>query len=245
MARNWLFGDPKQALDFTPLRGTWAISGGRYRQAPIVTGWIGSSVANCNSKIQVIASMTRVDPGTTVFSNLVFKSTISYPSKAVSGYWIAYNKCRTNTSGVCTEDPADKPGQAVFWRLSGYSFETNSGGATLLCVKHSPVKVNGLNTVRVVSNGSSHRYYLNGKLVCSVSDATYATGSILAAAYIAAAGGHAYQLDQLRSIGLDTAAIAEASPSVIMDPAALAPQALPAGLTPGGSQPLRQVTVAR
>ena len=60
------------------------------------------------------ASTTRIDPGTTIFSNsgLVLKRTLDYPNRGVSGYWIAYNKCRTNNSGTCTGDAADPPGQS-------------------------------------------------------------------------------------------------------------------------------------
>lgn len=238
VVRSWDFSNVKQALDWTPLRGKWVISAGRYVQTPLLTGWIGTSVNNCNGSLQAIASMTRVDPGTTIFSNtgIVFKSTIVYPTSLVSGYWLAYNKCRTNTSGVCTGDPDDPAGQAVFWKLTGYSFAANSGGATLLCTKQSPVRVNLLNIVKVVSRGSSHSYYLNGRLVCTVSDATYARGPVMTAAYIASSGGHAYQVDYLNVTSLDRATSAEFAGEV-MDPAAFAPKATPAGMSPVGSAP--------
>ena len=236
VVRSWSFADASQALDWTPFRGTWAISGGRYLQTPIATGWIGSSVANCNSALQVIASMTRIDPGTTIFSNsgLVLKTTLDYPNRGISGYWIAYNKCRTDDAGTCTGDAADPPGQAVLWRLDNFNFASNSGGASLLCVKQSAVKVNGLNTVKVVSNGSSHTYHLNGNLVCTVNDATYARGPVMAAAFIASSGGHAYQLETFSIKSMDVAPPLTAG---IMDPASLAPKPAPGGMSPLGSSP--------
>lgn len=235
VARAWAFTRAADALDFTPLAGKWVVGGGRYKQSPIQQGWIGTSVANCNKAITVVAAMTRVDPGTDRFSNtgLVLKATIDYSTKAVSGYWFAYNKCPTDKSGNCTGADEDKPGQAVVWRLDGYSFADRSGGGSLLCQAFVPVRVNGLNTVRVVSNGASHTFSLNGKVACRVNDATYPAGSAMAAAYIADAGGHAYQVDSFRIATIGTGGIL---PTVI-DPAAAAPRPLPAGMTPTASAP--------
>ncbi len=226
--RSWNFATAAQALDWTPFRGTWTITGGRYRQLPILTSWIGSSVANCNTKVEVTASVTRTDPGTTTFSNsgVFIKTTLDHATKNISGYWIAYNKCRTDSGGICTGNASDPPGQAVFWRATNYNFVSNSGGATLLCQVQSSVNVNGLNTVRVVSNGPSHSYFLNGNLVCTVNDATYATGPIMAAAFIAADGGHAYQVDSFSVKAIGAGTLPPVAPSV-MDPASLAPKAPP------------------
>ena len=235
--RTWNFSNVNQARDWAPFRGTWAISNGRYRQTPIMQGWIGSAVASCNTALEVVASMTRTDPGTTLFSNtgVFLKTTLDYATKVVSGYWFAYNKCRTNEFGTCTGEPEDPPGQAVVWRASNFNFNTNSGAATNLCTKQSSVNVNGLNTVKVISNGASHTFRLNGKLVCTVNDATYASGPVMAAAYIADAGGHAYQVDSFSVKPLDAGAL----PSVVslMDPASAAPKPAPAGMSPLGSSP--------
>lgn len=231
VVRSWDFNTVKQALDWTPLIGTWSVSGGRYMQTPITTGWIGTSADNCNKSLQITATMSRIDPGTIWFSNsgIIFKTSINYPAKQVTGYWVAYNKCRTDSDGICTGNDSDPPGQAVFWRLNSF----NSG--TLLCQKQAAVNVNGFNTVKVVSRGSSHSYYLNGKLVCTVNDATNPTGPVMAAAFIAAGGGHAYEVDSLNVTSFDTAPAASPEEEAVMDPAALMPKAPPLGMTPAGS----------
>ena len=35
-------------------------------------------------------------------------------------------------------------------------------------LQNTPITVGGFNTLRIVSNGSNHRFFLNGVLVCSV-----------------------------------------------------------------------------
>ena len=245
--RDWSFSSASDANDWTPLIGKWVASGGTYRETVLQQGWIGSSTDNCNNSLQVIARMVRVDPGTEVFSNsgIVFKSTLNYSnSKYVSGYWLAYNKCPTDSTGYCDpSNPDNTPGQAVFWTLDNYSFANSSGGANLLCVAHVPVTVNGMNTVKVISRNNSHSYYLNGKLVCTVDDATYTTGPVMAAAYLASAGGHAYTLDFLditsfdsKSAAAEIAGLIPPQEGIVMDPASLAPKATPPGMTPQGSR---------
>ncbi len=247
--RDWSFSSASDANDWTPLKGNWVVSGGTYHETLLQQGWIGTSTDNCNNSLQVIARMVRVDPGTTYFSNsgIFFKSTLDYSNnKNVSGYWLAYNKCPTDSDGNCDPDNADNtPGQAVFWTLNNYSFADNSGGANLLCVAHAAVTVNGLNTVKVISKNNSHSYYLNGNLVCTVNDATYTVGPVMAAAYLASSGGHAYSLDFLDITSFDSAPapleIAALIPpqedALVMDPASLAPKAIPPGMTPLGSRP--------
>jgi subtilisin family serine protease len=238
-ARTWNFSNAEQGLDFSIIRGKWAVGGGRYSQTPILQGWIGTAIANCYNSFTVTASMTRTDPGTTFFSNtgIIVDAVIDYQSKSVTGYWIAYNKCPTKKdTGVCTGDTTkDKPGQAVFWRFQ-QDFD-GSGSGTLLCVKFSPVNVNGLNTVKVVNTGNKHSYYLNGKLVCTVTDATYPRGQVVAAAYIAQVGGHSYQLDAL-TLAANGTGVVDAPADGIETVSASGGSALAtAGMSIGGSVP--------
>lgn len=240
VARDWDFSSKAEALDWSPFRGTWAIAGGRNTQTPIMAGWVGTSVDSCSHSLEVTAKMTRVDPGKTFFSNsgIIFKSQLDYAARKVSGYWVAYNNCPTDTSGKCSGNSSDPPGQAVFWRLDSYDLVSNSGTATLLCAKRANVIVGKLNTVNIVSNGSSHTYSLNGSAICTVNDATYPDGPIMTAAFIATAGGQAYAVDYLHTISRDTAK----SPSaMVMNPAEFAPKAAPAGMTPFGSAPAPQM----
>lgn len=237
VVRSWTFKNPNDALDWTPFRGGWDVSNGHYVQKPIMTGWIGTTVANCNKSLQVAAGVTRIDPGTTFFSNsgVIVKAALDYTNSTVSGYWIAYNKCPTDSSGVCTGADADPKGQAVFWRLENWNFETSSGGATLLCSEQAKVNVNGFNTVHVASSGSTHKYSLNGKPICTVKDSTFATGPVMAAAYIAAEGGHAYQVDTFSLTAGGTAPQVQAGED-LMDPASYTPKPAPKGMFPGGSR---------
>ncbi|MDR4307708.1 S8 family serine peptidase [Chelatococcus sambhunathii] len=233
--RDWLFKSVKEELDWSPLLGDWRIVDGRYKQTPRKNGWIGSYVANCSRSFRATAPMTRVDGGTAFHSNsgLMFKATINQANKTISGYWAAYNKCRTNDDGQCTGDEEDPIGQAVFWVVHSFNLAANSGSATLMCSKQSKVKQNGLNTVKIVSNGSSHSFFLNGSLVCNVNDATFATGSLMTAAFVPADGGQAFQVEQLLTQSTDAGPDAPAP--TLFDPAALAPQRTPEGMSVGGS----------
>ena len=242
VVRNWDFSSKSEAHDWSPFRGTWAILGTRNTQTPIMAGWVGTSVENCNHSLEVSAKMKRVDPGSTFFSNsgILFKSQLDYAAHKVSGYWAAYNNCPTDTSGHCSGSASDPPGQALFWRLDNYDFENNSGTATLLCAKRAPVVVGQLNTVDIVSLGSSHTYSLNGKAICAVNDATYTAGAIMTAAFIASAGGQAYAVDYVHTVSRDSAKAAAAA-ALVMNPAEFIPKATPAGMAPFGSAPVPQM----
>lgn len=64
----------------------------------------------------------------------------------------------------------------------GWAFiqRIDEGSFTLLCDDNEGVDINflGENTIRAVSEGSSHTFYLNGKLICSTDDATYERGPV-------------------------------------------------------------------
>lgn len=246
VARSWAFGSAKDANDWSPFLGTWTVAAGQYQQTPIVTGWVGSSTANCNQSLDVSATMTRIDPGTTVFSNsgLVLKSRLDFVNKVVSGYWLAYNKCPTDSSGKCTNSATDPAGQAVLWRIDSANWGSGSGAGSLLCQVQASVNVSGQNTVHAVINGSSISYFLNNKPVCTVSDATYTAGPVMAAAYIASSGGHAYEVNQLSIKSLDKAAILTASEAPLLDAAALRPKMPPAGMSVAASAPSRALAAS-
>ena len=247
--REWNFSSASQANDWTPLIGNWVVSGGAYKETILNPGWIGSSTDNCNNSLAVAASVKRIAPAETSFftnSGILFKATLDYSNnKYVSGYWLAYNKCPTDSGGNCTGNPDDPPGQAVFWRIDNAPWGAGSGAGTLLCMTQAKqVVVNGFNTVKVISQDNSHSYYLNDELVCTVSDATYAKGPVMAAAYLATAGGNDYSVDFVTITSFDTASppaeIAALIPpdehAGVMDPASLAPKEIPPGMSPLGSR---------
>lgn len=106
---------------------------------------------------------------------------------------------------------------------------------SLLCLAHAPIVVNGFNTIRVVSDGSSHSVFLNNQFVCTVNDATYVAGGVmLGAVFRDPIAGHslAYDFLTIQSIGSNeptTGAVA------VMDPAAMAPMTAPANMFIMGS----------
>ncbi|MGQ0484891.1 MAG: S8 family peptidase [Hyphomicrobiales bacterium] len=241
--RSWPFSAAAELDDWSPLRGQWQLAGGLYVAAPIPVG-VGSHVANCNTALTITTRLRRVDAQTNPLgfhwnSGIMFKTTTNFTNETVSGYWVAYNKCRTNaSSGSCTGATADKPGQAVFWIINSFNHETGgAASSSLRCQKHVPIAVSGFNTIRVVSNGSSHSYYLNNILVCTVIDATYAAGGVTLDGFFPnPATGHslAYDFLTIRSIGSNAPAAAGEGDAV-MDPAAMAPVAAPANMSVMGS----------
>lgn len=233
--RSWGFTTVNEGKDWTPFRGKWAVSSGNYVQTPFFSGWTGSSVANCNTALQVTARMRRVDTSTTTNwnSGVFIKTALNYQTEAVAGYWMAYNKGKEKP-----DDPLSKPGQGVIWRLDGLNFETGAWSGALLCSKYVPITVNGYNTLRVVSNGSSHSFYLNGKLVCSATNATYASGPVMVGGYAPAAAGQSFSVDYLSTttIGVNSPVDTASDDEAVMDPTTFMPTKLPAGMTPRGNQ---------
>lgn len=234
--RDWLFKKATDKNDWSPLLGNWVVSDGVYAAFPLSARWNATAVANCSGSFRAEAVMTRVDPepdSLNFFPNagIMFKTTVNQSTKTVSGYWVAYNKCRTNKDDVCTALPEDKPGVAVFWKMTNVDLDGAGTGFELKCQKKAKVNVNRANVVKVVSNGSSHSYFLNGKLVCTVDDATYTTGPVIAASFVRETAGHSFRLDDLLTQSTD---VGPPSPAV-MDAEATAPMRIPAGATPAGS----------
>ena len=231
--RNWSFDVASQISDWTPFRGQWAISGGNYLQTPFMAGWTGSSSANCNTMLSVTAQMKRVDSAKDMHYNsgVFIKTSLDYQTRAVSGYWFAYNKSRKDP-----DDPESKPGQGVIWKVNGLNFASGSGSGNLLCYQYVPITVNGYNTIRVVSSGSAHSFYLNGKLVCSANDSTYASGPVMVGSFGPGGGGHSFMINSLRTqtIGVNSPEITTSSEATLMDPASMMPTTSYLGISPVG-----------
>ena len=233
--RAWQFQSEADLNDWSPLRGTWKVAGGNYTATP-AAGGLGSHVANCNTRLTITARMKRVDPQSDFAwnSGLMFKSSANFMYNTVSGYWAAYNKCRLDTvANECSTNTAIQEGMAVLWRI--FDFDHNTSGvysAALLCMKSTPVNVDRYNTIRVVSDGASHSYYLNDKLVCTVNEATFAAGGVtLNGFFPGPAAGHHLQFDavSIQSIGAND--VADTSGAEVLDPAAVAPVTTPASHT--------------
>ena len=72
------------------------------------------------------------------------------------------------------------------------------------------VNVGGYNTIKVVSNGATHSYHLNGNLICTVNDNTYADGNVLLYGGPANLATHGLKFDSvsIEAIGPNTPASA-------------------------------------
>jgi hypothetical protein len=174
--RSWSFQNNAQAFDWTPFNQAWSISAGRYApQGPYPADYSYaaiSSTANCDLSLDVTAAMIRHYPqgqSGDLFpqSGIMLKSVLNYQSRAQSGYFFSY------TYFPRVSDPANR-GYAAIYRIDNGSFTT-------LCSKNKgvPVKYNQLNTVRAVSDDSTHTLYLNGKRICSApNDGVYGPGPV-------------------------------------------------------------------
>lgn len=236
VTRVWTFNTADDAKDWRPFRGVWSTVSGMY-QPTVLPNWINSSVPNCDSKLDVTVRIRRVDPtppnatdprNTNVWnSGIWLKTTLDHGNETISGYYFAFNKawwCAVATSpGQPCPAGQLKQGQGEIFRLTNSNAETGTvTGGVLLCWKNTPIVVNGFNTLRAVSNGSTHTLYLNGTLVCSVNDTVYTSGPAVLAAWIPSpTNGHVLQVDSVSIKSLDAVA-APASGSEIIDPMALA-----------------------
>jgi subtilisin family serine protease len=225
--RIWKFNSADDLDDWSPMFGTWKRNGGTYAPTPAGT-WLSTYTANCNTKLEVTAKLRRTDNGSFLGFNsgIIIKTTANFDNETVSGYWFSYNYCRNADNGDCGGDPARPPGQAQVWRLDNFDVATGNGlGSVRLCRKAVAVSVGGFNTIRVVSDGRSHSYFLNNNLVCKVNDATYATGGVMLGAFLPnPVAGHsvAYDTVTIKAIGRGEA---RDESSIVMDPAAFAPVA--------------------
>jgi subtilisin family serine protease len=241
--RIWRFDTVAEAADWSPVRGNWRIFPGNFVNTPLQSRWAAIQVANCNTKLQVTARLRRIDPDPDQHwnSGIFFKTTTDFRNRRVAGYWAAYNDCPTNSAGVCTDSTLNPPGQAVLWRIDSLDFDSNfTLSQTLLCVDNVPIALGGYNVIRVVSNGPSHSYYLNNRLVCTVNDTNHASGAVLlAGAMPETVVGHYMAFDSaaLQAIGTGERAPAGVVAASAMDPSAYAPTTAPSGMSIFGSAP--------
>ena len=174
-------------------------------------------MADCNSRLEVIARIKRVDnnpPDIWNNTGLFIKSTFDYAVETVSGYYFAFNK-RVNPATMLA-------GEGIVHRATNYNLDLATGTSSIMCSKFIPIQVGGFNTLRVVSDGSSHRLFLNSTLVCTFSDATYSRGQAGIGAFVDSAG-HSLAVDYVRvkAIGSGESLMFDE----VMDPEAFSAQA--------------------
>ena len=249
VVRTWNFNNANDQKDWAPFAGEWKTAGGFY-QPTSRSIWVESSVANCDTKLDITARIRRVDPTpkdptnplhTTQWNSGVWiKTALDANAHTLSGYFFAFNGAYwctkpgppTDPNYKCTSPATIKRGQGEIFRITQSNYDTGAATAgTLLCFKNTPITVGGFNTLRIVSNGSTHKFLLNGVLVCSVVDATFVAGPIVLAAAIPCAAadrcptpvaGHLLQVEFHFDQDARHRGAAIAKEETIMDPAASA-----------------------
>lgn len=223
--REWVFDKADELHDWSPLRGDWTLSGGNYNVASLLPAFNVAMVANCSGSFDAKVRMKRIDPDKGWYSGLFLKSIADFDNDRISGYWFAYsNSLNTSTN---------KRGFAVVFEVDrAYVHETNSYfGASVLCAS-TPMPFNDGSyvTLRVVSKGSALDFYVNGKLLCSRTDTTYAFGPLAVlgvAPKPATANTHKLFVDSVSIKALRTPTFAPPSAAVMNVSALGAPAAAP------------------
>jgi hypothetical protein len=227
VTRDWDFEEGKNSLDWTPLVGAWRVRDGRYEPPPPPDGMVFTSTANCNRRLEVVARVRRVyasggpdDPEVYPNAGVVLKGKLDYQTREVSGYFFGYNYFPRR----------DEPNR-------GWGFiqrvDKNLQGA-VLCWKTTNVPVNfrDWNTIKAVSNGASHRLYINGKFICQGTDETYDSGPVGALTGFSSSyptTGGTFALDSVTTKSMDTAAPSRVDRPLVTRPVRVREQVLIAG----------------
>ena len=219
--RTWNFNKAEDALDWTPLHGTWRVrpTGDGLYIPDRVRGPVLSSVANCNTALTVTARMRRVDPTPMILSSagLFFKMTVDHTARTISGYEFIYSK----------------NGLGEVLKFTGRNLDTLACPVFLCTVEvvcdteDLPVVVGGYNTLKIVSIGPKHTFSINGRRVCVYNDATYTLGPVMLFTGWPPAPfpfDGSFAVDYVTIRAQDAAAAAD-SYDPVMDPSAFTPKA--------------------
>jgi subtilisin family serine protease len=173
--QKFVFSNAQAANYWTPFLGTWGLINGTYALTERNTGneenglWLQACVGDA----EITSVMTRVnkDQSTAWSTGILVDGTIDQKSKVVSGYQFMFN----------IVDMSDPPGEDIvqIWRLDNYNLSDDTGGQTQLCFKWVDSVKHGKNTIKAVSKQGLLQFYVNGSLVCSVSDSTYTSGNVM------------------------------------------------------------------
>jgi hypothetical protein len=128
--------------------------------------------------------------------------------------------CKANSGGHCDDDATAPRGLAQFYRINQQKASDGFPVRNTLCRKSHAINVSGYNTIKVVSNGATHSYYLNGALVCTVSDNTWPDGNVLLYGGPADLATYPVKFDSvtIESVGANAPA-ALVQGAAVMDPA--------------------------
>lgn len=181
--RVWGFGNARQVRQWEHHLGRWVHAGNRMRvRGNQPQSWYASSSPFCAENVRVDARVRRLDPdsSTNWNSGLLLASSIDGDNVA-NGMWFAYSK----------------GGFAVIWAMER-SLTMASTQSRLLCQNSNAGRVireDGINNLRVVSRDGTHRFLINGTLVCEAQDRAFRIGNVSAVmAAPGSDGAHIYDV---------------------------------------------------
>lgn len=165
--------------DWKPVIGTWRTNGGTYRSINFVDSVVASH-SYCRSSLRVVAKMKRIDPSSyKIGAALILASSIAkYGTDAkISGYALAYDQghdiypptvyaFRFVDQVVYGNGPDHGDGTA------GQSESVCNGSSEL------PINIGGNNTLRIDAEDSTIGFYVNGELLCTVSERIFPTAKV-------------------------------------------------------------------
>lgn len=180
--RSWSFSDAAEGSDWATVFGNWKVQSGTYLPAPPTSSGVATQVSTCHDKVRVIARVKRGGTesiGHYLETGIVVRAERSFNEGKTTGYAAVYLSCAANSTGHCDDEATGARGAALFYRINEQKASDGFPVRNTLCRKKHPVNVGGYNTIKVVSNGAAHSYYLNGALVCTVNDNTWPTGNVM------------------------------------------------------------------
>ncbi|HVZ51128.1 MAG TPA: S8 family serine peptidase [Pseudolabrys sp.] len=220
----WTFDSADDGADWNSFNQPFTVSSGYLVQWPVASGWAATAVPNCNASFDLTAQIKRLDSAGYYLNGIMVKAFLNYSKNTISGYLLEYGN----------------DGSAAMYRMDNWNLSTNKVAKQTPLCDFTPgftVNKNGVNQVEAIANGSTLKFYLNGKLVCAKSDTTYASGQVAAMAYIPSpTTGQWFGLDRIQIKSLETKYPSPAADDLI-DPASYAPGpdggSSVAGVTPG------------
>lgn len=163
--RDWQFVGRGDDKDWSPLRGTWSVQSHAYRGQGS-PGWIASTIANCHDRFQIVARVQATgnpDPNApiTLPRNGIFVgATIDRASKRMGGYWFYYV--------LNPQNPAASLAEVSLIDAHYEQNESFSSVSINRCSQSRTIANGSKNTLKVVGDGNTFSFWLNGALVCAI-----------------------------------------------------------------------------
>jgi subtilisin family serine protease len=183
-AKNYLLHPPRTDLSFNfqssatgwfDFHGGWQLAGGALQPGDASVGYKIVGILNCNEGETLTTHLTRTGNAATDFQGILFKA--EFAGNLLSGYYAIY----------------DGAGNASINRFDNYNVVTDSGTHVRLC--SGAANADGTDVASVVTRGGTHKFYVNGQLVCTAHDRAYGTGIAGVFAFFGPAGGNTLRVE--------------------------------------------------